>query len=418
MLYYFIKMLVKYKKRLLVLTTVAILLTTPFGALAINDVTLNGIISFNILTADTAAATTILAQSGGQVTQLDIQLNYIDITLDNASTITFDTTAAGEYIRISKQAGSNDYTVSPTCPTTTATLTGTGAQVVLRLEIYTTNICPTQGGGSQIFPANYSVTINNNSAQTSSRNVTLNLQSDNANQVLISNNNNFIDADWQPFVSPTDKSWTLPAGEGIKNVYVIYKSSDSNMSPVLSDSIEFTSETPPYPEPSEPTEPAEPSEPVVTPDGLNVGDLIKGSLDTVYYYGADGKRHIFPNPKTYFTWYDSFDRIRLVSDELLASIPVNTNITYRPGTRMIKVQSDPKVYAVDLQGALRWVASEKAAEALYGPDWADFVDDLNPAFFINYKIGRTINSAADFDPQSVMNRSPNINTDKNFNSGF
>ena len=31
------------------------------------------------------------------------------------------------------------------------------------------------------------------------------------------------------------------------------------------------------------------------------GGLIKGSLPAVYYIGADDKRYVFPNDKTYFT---------------------------------------------------------------------------------------------------------------------
>ena len=40
------------------------------------------------------------------------------------------------------------------------------------------------------------------------------------------------------------------------------------------------------------------------PVGLNVGDLIKSNLSTsVYYFGSDNKRHLFPNEKTYKSWY-------------------------------------------------------------------------------------------------------------------
>ena len=36
---------------------------------------------------------------------------------------------------------------------------------------------------------------------------------------------------------------------------------------------------------------------------FSAGDLIKGeSFSSVYYYAPNGKRYVFPNEKTYFTW--------------------------------------------------------------------------------------------------------------------
>ncbi len=120
-------------------------------AFAINDVTITDVTNFDLNTADTAAATTITAATGGVATNLYVESNYIDITIDNLSAITFNTTVGGNYLKITKVSGSSDYTLVPTCPTTTATITGTGAQVVLRLQVYTTDQCtvvvPPSGGG-------------------------------------------------------------------------------------------------------------------------------------------------------------------------------------------------------------------------------------------------------------------------------
>jgi hypothetical protein len=117
------------------------------------------------------------------------------------------------------------------------------------------------------------------------------------------------------------------------------------------------------------------------------GSLIKGSLPAVYYCGADGKRYAFANDKTYFSWYSDFSAVKTVSDEALASIPLGGNTTYRPGMRMIKIQSDSKVYAVDRGGVLRWVETEAAAVRLYGANWNLMIDDISDSFFINYKVG-------------------------------
>src|SRR5260221_2074206 len=72
------------------------------------------------------------------------------------------------------------------------------------------------------------------------------------------------------------------------------------------------------------------------------GDLIKGSGDTVYYFGNDGVRYVFPNSKTYFTWYVDFKTVKQIADGLLATIPLaRQNITYRTGVKMVKITTDP-----------------------------------------------------------------------------
>lgn len=119
--------------------------------------------------------------------------------------------------------------------------------------------------------------------------------------------------------------------------------------------------------------------------------LIKSSASTaVYYCGTDHKRYVFPNDKAYFTWYEDFSEVREVSVGELASIPLGGNVTYRPGVKLIKITTDPKVYAVDRGGILRWVASSEVARELYGDDWIELVDDVSDAFFINYTIGAPI----------------------------
>jgi hypothetical protein len=77
---------------------------------------------------------------------LDVHPDYIDVTVDNASTITFSVAAATRFLVIAVQSGGN-YTQTPTCPTNSVTLNGTGAQAILRLTVKTTNTCPAVGGG-------------------------------------------------------------------------------------------------------------------------------------------------------------------------------------------------------------------------------------------------------------------------------
>ncbi len=119
---------------------------------------------------------------------------------------------------------------------------------------------------------------------------------------------------------------------------------------------------------------------------------------TIYYQAINGKRYVFPDTATYLSWYDDFNKIVKISAKELSQIFLAGNVTVRPGTRLIKIQSDPKVYAVSQGGVLRWVKNEQLAEGLYGSNWQEQVIDISAAFFINYQIGQPIEKLADFDP--------------------
>ena len=51
---------------------------------------------------------------------------------------------------------------------------------------------------------------------------------------------------------------------------------------------------------------------------LAPGDLIKGPNATVYYYGQNGQRYVFPTPNTYFTWYSDFSSVKTLTASELA----------------------------------------------------------------------------------------------------
>ena len=116
--------------------------------------------------------------------------------------------------------------------------------------------------------------------------------------------------------------------------------------------------------------------------------LVKIATDSaVYYVAMDGMRHAFPNSKTYFSWFCSFDGITTVSASDLASIQLSKNIVYRPGSRLVKFQTSPTVYFVTQTGLLRAIPSEAYARANFGALWMKQVDDISDAFFLDYVIG-------------------------------
>lgn len=136
---------------------------------------------------------------------------------------------------------------------------------------------------------------------------------------------------------------------------------------------------------------------------ISAGDLIKASGPSVYYYGSDSKRYTFPNETTYKSWYADFSSVKTITDSELAAIPFGSNnVTIRPGTKLVKITTDPKVYAVAPGGVLRWIETEAIATALYGSNWARRVVDVPDSFFVNYTVGSSVSSAVHPDGSLVM----------------
>lgn len=121
------------------------------------------------------------------------------------------------------------------------------------------------------------------------------------------------------------------------------------------------------------------------------GSLVKSPVaSAVYYCGANGKRYAFPNQRVYFSWYNDFKNVQTLTNEALATIPLGGNVTYRPGVKMVKLESIPNVYVIEKGGVLRWVKTSQRAASLYGSTWNKQVDDLSDAYFTNYTMGEPI----------------------------
>lgn len=149
--------------------------------------------------------------------------------------------------------------------------------------------------------------------------------------------------------------------------------------------------------------------------GMNIHELVKLPNDgdnttqhdsAVYYLSQDGRRHAFPNSNIYFSWYDGFSNIRILSNTDLASIPLGNNATYHPGVKLVKFLTDNNVYAVAGNRNLRWVKTEAVAQGLYGNNWRTTVDDIQDTFYGDYTIdlGDVIMNMSDYSP-SVMRAS-------------
>lgn len=133
-----------------------------------------------------------------------------------------------------------------------------------------------------------------------------------------------------------------------------------------------------------------------------VGDYIMSEyFDTVYYVDAGMVRRPFVDAQTYFTYEDSFNEVKMVTDATLPTLTLGSPMLPKAGVVLIKIQSDNHVYAVvnDGQGhmELRWISSEAIAKELYGADWADYVIDIPVTLFGKYMMGEEVTTADELE---------------------
>lgn len=139
--------------------------------------------------------------------------------------------------------------------------------------------------------------------------------------------------------------------------------------------------------------------------------LIKASGPAVYYNADNGKRYVFPSEAIYKSWYPDYTQVALINDQQLAAIPLGGNVTYRPGSKLVKITTDPRVYAVSRYGLLHWITSEAVAMQLYGAQWNKHVVDVPDSFFVNYIVSYPIDTAVQYNQSqelAVANPGENI----------
>lgn len=142
-------------------------------------------------------------------------------------------------------------------------------------------------------------------------------------------------------------------------------------------------------------------------NGARYGSLIKipcgvyaytsETCKAVYYYGNDGKRHVFPNESVFFTWYNNFDDVVEVSQDFMSSLTIGKNVTYRPGSVVVKFDSSSKVYAIQADHTLRHYTTLSLLKSDYGSYWTNVLAKVPDSLYSNYTIGSVIDSTSDYD---------------------
>lgn len=98
-----------------------------------------------------------------------------------------------------------------------------------------TNPPQTISGGQATDEQPSSLLINDGAIYTFSSRVTLSLFAQGAAQMAISNSDSFEGISWEDY--QTSKTWFLPEGDGLKSVYVMFRSEQGGVSETVSDSI-------------------------------------------------------------------------------------------------------------------------------------------------------------------------------------
>lgn len=234
------------------------------------------------------------------------------------------------------------------------------------------------GGSSSRQPNNASVLINNNASTTNSLVVTLTMSANNmASQyapleMKIGNFSDLSSVAWRPYSTTT--TWTLLNGIGQKTVYAQFRNS-RGISVVVNDSINYTT-----------------GQVLGDRDCSNSAGMLIAKRNTkdaaVYFVGSDCKKYVFPDPKTYYTWYENFNSVIKVEVAELDFYKDGGVVPYRSGVKLVKHPDTANVYAVEPNGTLRLVPSAEIARALYGDKWQSLVQDVIVGyFFSSYSIG-------------------------------
>ncbi len=209
-------------------------------------------------------------------------------------------------------------------------------------------------------------TINSGMYETSDRNVTLSINATGAKTMAISNSADFEGTGFETF-SET-KEWKLTEGNGLKTVYVKFRSEEGGTT-LVSDTIHLVGQDGDQSKADSCT--------------LSIGKAYKHAASPgVYYITDDCAKRPFRNSETYFTYFTSWSSVKTVEKSSLDAIPNDTlgfmpfGPLYDPQYgALVKVVSDPKVYVL-LGNKRHWITSETVFDALkYAWNWIENISE-------------------------------------------
>lgn len=294
----------------------------------------------------------------------------------------------------------------------------TTAQETLTYNQFHTAPSSDSGGAATVAkPSITSITLGDGSGTTATLDITIKIAGSNILRYKIATSQAGLATADYPQYPGTLIPYTLSAGEGVKTLWFQFMSPAGGETTATSKQITYKvgavapAPAPVTPVPAEPVAPAEPpkvSVPVVplvdlprvptvitvisakpivadlTPVSIAVladGDLFMiedATAGASVYWFTGGYKRPFASEKAFLSWFPSFDRVAIkrVKKDEISYLSWGPAMTYKPGSRMIKVPDDPKVYNIQADGTVCHVKDEKDAAKLFGSKWNKKVDDL------------------------------------------
>ncbi len=125
-----------------------------------------------------------------------------------------------------------------------------------------------------------------------------------------------------------------------------------------------------------------------------VDEAIKITGSPRVYVHSGNEISFVPNEKIFYTWFDSFNAVRVVTPVELASYTqTKAEAAMKPGT-LLTINHGSKVYMVGADGLLHWVVDSATAQSLFGSNWSSQVRSFTSAQTLNYTFGEDLRVSA------------------------
>lgn len=121
---------------------------------------------------------------------------------------------------------------------------------------------------------------------------------------------------------------------------------------------------------------------------------VKSASDPTVYLVINQTAYKMLNESVYFSWFDSWADLKVISDAEFKKFAFDGNATYAPGSKL-KLAGDAKVYLVGADGKLHWISSQKVAYDIYGSTWNKGIITITQMDLANMGYGSPIMTEAE-----------------------
>lgn len=136
----------------------------------------------------------------------------------------------------------------------------------------------------------------------------------------------------------------------------------------------------------------------IVPSVVANRSAVKADGQKAVYLVEDGARYVFPDERTFFAHFTSFDQVKTVSVAELNAIPFGgvATVTKAASGKLVRIFGDAKnVYVLGSDNTINRIASPAVAFQLFGADWPTKVIQLTEAESFNVRLGGIVQTARD-----------------------